>query len=87
MIPQLLAQAVAIDRRNPVATWAMGFISGVWGWLLMQIHALAGIVTDLGFIAAGLTSILVLIVKVARMLESWRERHSIVPRDRDEDED
>jgi hypothetical protein len=84
MITHLLAQAVALDKRAPVATWATGLVSGVWGWMLMQLHALAGLVTDIGLIAAGVTSILVLVVKIASIWESWKTRHSIVPRDEDE---
>ncbi len=87
MFLRLLAQAVELDKRNPITTGLAGIFSGVCGWISMQLHALAGIITDLGLIAAGLTSMLVLVIKVARLREGWRERRSIVQHDDDEDGD
>jgi|GEM_PF-5455785 len=86
MLTSLLAQAVALDRKYPVATSITGVASGLFGWLSAQLHAIAQFITDVGLVAAGITSVLVLVVKVASMLADWRERGTIVPRHHDEDE-
>ena len=66
---------LTLDDRHPFATGVLGVASGVTSWLLHNLHAMAGVISDLGMIAASGTAILIFAVKCNKHLREWlRER-------------
>lgn len=67
---------LALDDRHPFATGALGVASGVSSWLLHNLHAVAGVVSDLGMIAASSTAILIFAIKLNKHLREWRRERA-----------